>query len=44
MDGRSISVPLSWYPKLLKSTPKDRAYWEICDGGYGIIGQKLMKT
>ncbi len=36
MDGRSISVPLSWYPKLLKATPKKRACWEICGGGYGI--------
>jgi hypothetical protein len=36
MDGRSISVPLSWYPRLLKATPKQRAFWEICGGGYGI--------
>ncbi len=35
-DGRSISVPLNWYPKLLKATPKKRAYWEVCGGGYGI--------
>ncbi len=36
MDGRSISVPLSWYPRLLKATPRQRASWEICGGGYGI--------
>lgn len=36
MDGRSISVPLSWYPRLLKATAKQRALWEICGGGYGI--------
>lgn len=36
MDGRSISVPLAWYPKLLKATPQKRAYWEVCGGGYGI--------
>lgn len=36
MDGRSISVPLNWYPRLLKATPKQRALWEICGGGYGI--------
>ena len=36
MDGRTISVPLVWYPKLLKATPKERAQWEICGGGYGI--------
>lgn len=36
MDGRSISVPLNWYPRLLKATPKQRSAWEICGGGYGI--------
>lgn len=36
MDGRSISVPLNWYPKLLKATAKERSSWEICGGGYGI--------
>jgi hypothetical protein len=35
-DGRSISVPLVWYPKLLKATVKQRSSWEICGGGYGI--------
>ncbi|MBS0630137.1 MAG: DUF2442 domain-containing protein [Verrucomicrobia bacterium] len=32
----SNSVPLSWYPKLLKATSKERSNWEICGGGYGI--------
>lgn len=36
MDGRTISAPLSWYPKLLGATPKERADWKICGGGYGI--------
>lgn len=36
MDGRTISVPLTWYPKLLKASPKERSTWEICGGGYGI--------
>lgn len=36
MDGRSISVPLTWYPRLLKATQKERATWEICGGGYGV--------
>lgn len=35
-DGRSISVPLTWYPRLLKASSKQRASWEICGGGYGI--------
>ncbi len=36
MDGRTISVPLAWYPKLLKASVKERARWEVCGGGYGI--------
>lgn len=36
MDGRTISVPLSWYPRLAGATPEQRARWEKCGGGYGI--------
>lgn len=36
MDGRTISAPLTWYPKLLKASPKERSHWEVCGGGYGI--------
>lgn len=36
MDGRTISVPLAWYPRLASATPEQRAEWEICGGGYGI--------
>lgn len=36
MDGRSISVPLAWYPRLLDATPEQRRHWEIAGGGYGI--------
>ena len=35
MDGRTISAPLAWYPRLLNATPQQRAHWEICAGGYG---------
>jgi hypothetical protein len=35
-DGRVISVPLAWYPKLLHATPKQLNHWEIAGGGYGI--------
>ena len=35
-DGRTISVPLTWYPKLLKATSKQRANWTVSGGGYGI--------
>ena len=36
MDGRTITVPLAWYPRLLHATPEQRNNWEICGGGYGI--------
>ncbi len=36
MDGRMISVPLAWYPRLLHATPAQRNNWEITGGGYGI--------
>ena len=35
-DGRTISVPLSWYPRLLAATPAQRKKWRIAGGGYGI--------
>ena len=36
MDGRTISVPLAWYPRLMNATQEQRNRWEICGGGYGI--------
>src|ERR1700690_540878 len=35
-DGRVISVPLVWYPRLLNATPSQRMNWKIAGGGYGI--------
>jgi hypothetical protein len=36
MDGRTIAVPLAWYPRLLEATVDQRADWEIAGAGYGI--------
>ena len=36
LDGRSITVPLAWYPRLLHATAEQRANWKIAGGGYGI--------
>jgi hypothetical protein len=36
MDGRSITTPLAWFPRLLHATPAQRHNWKICGGGYGI--------
>jgi len=35
-DGRVVSVPLAWFPRLLGATPKQRAGWELIGGGIGI--------
>jgi hypothetical protein len=36
MDGRTISVPLAWYPRLLHATEQQRQNWKIAGGGFGI--------
>ena len=36
MDGRTIAVPLAWYPRLFDATAEQRAKWELAGGGYGI--------
>ena len=35
-DGRTISVPLAWYPKLLHASEEQRKKWTISVAGYGI--------
>ncbi len=36
MDGRTITVPLVWYPRLLHASESERKNWQVCGGGYGI--------
>ena len=36
VDGRVVSTPLAWFPRLLAATPKQRAEWELIGGGIGI--------
>jgi hypothetical protein len=36
LDGRTIVVPLVWYPKLLDASPEQRQNWKISGAGYGI--------
>ncbi|WP_068076794.1 DUF2442 domain-containing protein [Novosphingobium lentum] len=36
MDGRAISMPLAWYPRLLHATAEARGCSELRGGGYGI--------
>jgi len=35
-DGRTISVPLVWFPRLLKAEPTARNQWELIGDGHGI--------
>jgi len=36
VDGRTVSVPLSWYPRLLHGTPEERAHCRLIGRGEGI--------
>ena len=40
-DGRSISVPLAWYPRLLRATPAERKRWRLIRRGLGIHWEDL---
>jgi hypothetical protein len=35
-DGRGVSVPLGWFPRLLHATPAERERWELIGRGSGI--------
>jgi hypothetical protein len=35
-DGRTITVPLVWFPRLAHGTPAERANWRLVGGGAGI--------
>ena len=44
-DGRKISVPLSWFPRLQAASLSDQAVWKVSDDGRGVhwpsIGEEL---
>ena len=40
-DGRRLSVPLSWYPRLAQATSAERANWEFSAAGFGIHWPEL---
>ncbi|MGH8626848.1 MAG: DUF2442 domain-containing protein [Gammaproteobacteria bacterium] len=35
-DGRTISVPLTWFPRLVHATPEERTHWRLIGKGQGI--------
>jgi len=36
VDGRTISAPLAWYPRLLHAEPEERDNWRLIGQGEGI--------
>jgi phosphosulfolactate phosphohydrolase-like enzyme len=40
-DGRTVSVPLVWFPRLLNATDKQRKEWEFIGGGIGIHWEEI---
>lgn len=40
-DGRTISVPLTWYPRLLHATTGERQNWRLIGRGHGIHWENI---
>jgi len=40
-DGRTVSVPVAWYPRLMQGTPQERSHWRLIGKGEGIHWQDL---
>ena len=36
VDGRQVSAPLAWFPRLAKATDSERQNWRLIGGGIGI--------
>ena len=35
-DGRTVAVPLAWYPRLVHGTPEERSHWRLIGQGQGM--------
>jgi hypothetical protein len=40
-DGRTLSVPLAWFPRLFHASPQERANWRLIGKGHGIHWKDL---
>ena len=40
-DGRTIAVPIGWYPRLAHGMPPERANFQVSGSGYGIYWPAL---
>ncbi|NIV00835.1 MAG: DUF2442 domain-containing protein [Phycisphaerae bacterium] len=36
VDGRSLAIPLEWYPRLMYGSPEERQTWHLLGDGYAI--------
>ena len=36
IDGRTVSVPLAWYPRLMNGTQEQRSNWRLIGAGEGL--------
>lgn len=41
MDGRAISVPIAWFPRLANGSPAQRQNWQISGAGHGLHWPEL---
>ena len=41
LDGRTISVPMAWYPRLIQGTEAERNNWQFIGNGHGIHWEDL---
>jgi hypothetical protein len=44
VDGRSITVPLEWYPRLMHGSAEERQNWRILGEGYAIYYLCTLRT
>lgn len=40
-DGREVSAPMEWFPRLQNATPEQRGKWRLIGGGIGIHWDKI---
>lgn len=40
-DGRTIAVPIAWFPRLVHATQEERKHWKLIGRGHGIHWQDI---
>ena len=40
-DGRSVRVPIAWFPRLVSASPEQRQHWRLIGRGVGIRWEEL---